>query len=119
MNTKNYYEALDIDRSASEDDIKKAFRQMSLKYHPDRNPGDQAAENKYKEITEAFSVLSDSNKKSAYDFGSNQPSRSPFGNPFNSPFDPFIRTNMGGFDYSTIFETIFSNNFNGARHQSR
>src|ERR1700690_1407854 len=110
---KDYYAALGIDRSASEDDIRKAFRQMSLKYHPDRNPGDKIAEDKYKEITEAFSILSDSNKKSAYDFNSQRPS--PFGNPFNSPFNPF-NMNVGGVNYSTIFETVFSGN---SRRQSR
>jgi molecular chaperone DnaJ len=111
MDTKDHYAALGVDRSASEDDIKKAFRQLSLKYHPDRNPGDKIAETKYKEITEAFSVLGDSDKRSTYDFNSRRVS--PFGNPFSNPFN----MNMDGFDYSTIFETVFNNP--GRQRQSR
>lgn len=96
---KNYYAALGVDRLASEDDIKKAFRQLSLKYHPDRNSGDKTAEDKYKEITEAFSVLGDSDKRSIYDRNHQSP--------FNGPFNPF-NVNMDGADYSTIFESVFN-----------
>jgi molecular chaperone DnaJ len=67
MSKRDYYEVLGIERSASEDDIKKAYRQRALKYHPDRNPGDKAAEESFKEATEAYEVLKDSEKRASYD----------------------------------------------------
>src|SRR5574340_488943 len=67
MDYKDYYKILGISRTASADDIRKAYRKLAMKYHPDRNPGDKAAEEKFKEINEAYQVLSDSDKKSRYD----------------------------------------------------
>ena len=67
--TKDYYDILGIKKNASQEDIKKAFRELSKKYHPDRNPGDKAAEEKFKEINEANSVLSDPEKRMKYDRG--------------------------------------------------
>jgi len=64
---RDYYEILGVSRDASEEDIKKAYRRLALKYHPDRNPGDKEAEGKFKEITEAYEVLSDPRKRSQYD----------------------------------------------------
>ncbi len=64
---RDYYEVLGVAQSASGDDIRRAYRQAALKYHPDRNPGDKSAEDKFKECTEAFSVLSDDEKRSVYD----------------------------------------------------
>ena len=64
---RDYYEVLGLQKGASEDEIKKAFRKMAMKYHPDRNPGDKEAEEKFKEINEAYSVLSDPDKKNKYD----------------------------------------------------
>lgn len=64
---KDYYESLELNRGASADEIKKAYRKLTKKYHPDLNPGDAAAEAKFKEINEAYSVLSDPDKKSRYD----------------------------------------------------
>lgn len=64
---RDYYEVLGLKKGASEDEIKKAFRKMAMKYHPDRNPGDKEAEEKFKEVNEAYSVLSDPDKKSKYD----------------------------------------------------
>ncbi len=64
---KNYYETLWVTKTASEDDIKKAFRKLAMKYHPDRNKWDKTAENKFKEINEAYSILSDKEKKKQYD----------------------------------------------------
>lgn len=66
-----YYEELGVSRTASIDDIKKAYRALAKKYHPDTNSGDAEAEAKFKKITEAYSVLSDSNKRSMYDMGGN------------------------------------------------
>jgi len=64
---RDYYEVLEINRDASPDDIKKAYRQMALKFHPDRNPGDEAAPKKFKEAAEAYEVLSDPDKRQRYD----------------------------------------------------
>ena len=67
MSKRDYYEVLEIAKSASADEIKKAYRKMALKYHPDKNPGDKNAEEKFKEAAEAYEVLSDGNKKARYD----------------------------------------------------
>jgi len=67
MDYKDYYKILGVDRKASEEEIKRAYRKLALKYHPDRNPGDKKAEDKFKEINEAYQVLSDSEKRSRYD----------------------------------------------------
>src|SRR5438552_15322821 len=64
---RDYYEVLAIPRDASIDDIKKAYRKMALKHHPDKNPGDPAAEEKFKEAAEAYAVLSDDEKRARYD----------------------------------------------------
>jgi len=68
MSTKrDYYEILSVDRNASDGDLKSAYRKQALKYHPDRNPGDKAAEEKFKEASEAYEVLRDANKRQIYD----------------------------------------------------
>ena len=63
----DYYSILGVDKGASSDDIKKAYRKLAIKYHPDKNPGDKSAEDKFKQINEAYSVLSDSEKRRNYD----------------------------------------------------
>jgi curved DNA-binding protein len=67
MEYRDYYKILGVDRKASEDEIKRAYRKLALKYHPDRNPGNRKAEDQFKEINEAYQVLSDSQKRSRYD----------------------------------------------------
>ena len=66
-NKRDYYEVLGVKKDASADEIKKAYRKMAMKYHPDRNPGDKEAEEKFKEVGEAYEVLSDADKKARYD----------------------------------------------------
>lgn len=65
--TRNYYEILEIEKNASEEEIKKAYRRLSLKWHPDKNRGSKEAEEKFKEINKAYQILSDPNTKNLYD----------------------------------------------------
>jgi len=67
MSKRDYYKVLDVARSAAEADIKKAYRRLAMKFHPDRNPGDAEAEEKFKEAKEAYEVLSDTQKRAVYD----------------------------------------------------
>lgn len=107
MASKDYYEILGLQKGASDEEIKKAFRKMALKYHPDRNPDNKEAEEKFKEVNEAYQVLSDPNKRSQYDqFGTTD---------FNGGAGGF-----GGFDFSDFggggfggFSDIFENIFGG------
>lgn len=105
MADKDYYEILGVDKSADENAIKKAYRSLAKKYHPDMNPGDAAAEQKFKEVNEAYSILSDPDKKAKYDqFGS-------------AAFDGTGGFNGGGFgdfgDFGDIFSNIFGGGFGG------
>lgn len=102
MNKKNYYETLGLSRNATSEEIKKAYRQMALKYHPDRNPGNKEAEEKFKEAAEAYSILIDPEKRSIYDrFGHDGLRGEGF-------------TGFSGFDSSIFedFEDILGNIFN-------
>ncbi|MBS7411085.1 MAG: DnaJ domain-containing protein, partial [Muribaculaceae bacterium] len=67
MEKRDYYEVLGVSKSATADEIKKAYRKKAIQYHPDRNPGDKEAEEKFKEAAEAYEVLSDENKRARYD----------------------------------------------------
>ncbi len=67
MSKRDYYDILGVPKSASADELKKAYRKLAIKYHPDKNPGDKEAEEKFKEAAEAYDVLSNPEKKSRYD----------------------------------------------------
>src|ERR1700689_468360 len=67
MAKRDYYKVLDVARNASEADMKKAYRRLAMKFHPDRNPGDHEAEEKFKEAKEAYEILTDAQKRAVYD----------------------------------------------------
>ena len=99
MSKQDYYEVLGVDRDASDRDIKKAFRRMAMKYHPDRNPDDQSAEEKFKEVNEAYEILSDAQKKAAYDqYG-------------HAGVDPNMGGGFGGGGFEGGFGDIFGDVF--------
>ncbi len=110
-NKRDYYEVLGIEKSASEDDIKKAYRQAARKYHPDLHPGDAGAEAKFKEVNEAYEVLSDKEKRARYDqFG-------------HAGVDPNYGAGGGGFggfdfgnfgDLGDLFGSFFGGGFSGS-----
>jgi curved DNA-binding protein len=101
---KDYYSILDITKSASAEDIKKSYRRLARKYHPDMNPGDKAAENRFKEVTEAYEVLSDGDKRRKYDqFGKywKQPAPTAGRGPSSGNYRPTgAGVDMGGYDFS-------------------
>lgn len=109
---KDYYDILGVDRNATEDEIKKSYRKMAMKWHPDRNPDNTEAETKFKEAAEAYDVLSSPDKKSNYDrFGS-----ADGGNPFGG--NPFSGGRGHGFNMDDIFSQ-FGDIFGGFGGQKR
>ena len=110
-NKRDYYEVLGVEKSASPEDIKRAYRKLAGKYHPDRNPGDKSAEEKFKEIGEAYEVLSDSDKRTRYDQFGFQGVDPNFGG--GQGFDGF-----GGFGGFGDFGDIFSDFFGGGRRST-
>jgi molecular chaperone DnaJ len=114
MKQRDYYELLDVSRTADEGEIKKAYRKLAMKYHPDRNPGDTSTEEKFKEIQQAYAVLSDQKKRAAYDqFGHAGVDSSMGGGPGYGGFGGF------GDVFEDIFENIFTGGRGGAGRQSR
>src|SRR3954468_17447195 len=111
MAKRDYYEILGISRGTQGDEIKKAFRKLALQFHPDKNAGDKKAEEKFKELSEAYEVLSDPEKRARYDrFGHQAPGG--FG---PSPFDQ----GFGGANINDIFEGIFGDIFGGGGRRGR
>ena len=116
---KNYYSILGIERGANSEEIKKAYRKLALEFHPDRNEGNKIAENRFKEIAEAYEILSDPIKKAKYDkpepvFGGSWAGG--YGNPNDNPYEEYIRNRKGSFsgfrgnpdDYLKDIEDFFS-----------
>jgi molecular chaperone DnaJ len=102
MSKRDYYEVLGVEKSSSAQDIKKAYRRVAMKYHPDRNPDDENADEKFKEASEAYEILSDAEKRQAYDqYG-------------HAGVDP--QMGGGGFQggsFSDIFGDVFGDIFGG------
>lgn len=121
MADKNYYDILGINKNASDDEIKKAYRSLAKKYHPDLNPGNAEAAEKLKEVNEAYSVLSDKTKRQNYDTYGNENGPQGFGGSgfggFGSGFSSFSAEDLGGF--GDIFSNIFGGGFGGGRSSSR
>lgn len=108
MSNKDFYETLGVARSASEDEIKKAYRKLAMKYHPDRNQGDKVAEDKFKEIQKAYEVLSDPEKKAAYDQYGHSAFEAGMGGAGAGGFGGFGGFGGGqGFDFGDIFSQMF------------
>ena len=115
MAKRDYYDVLGVNKSASPEELKSAYRKLAIKYHPDKNPGDKSAEDKFKEASEAYGILSDKSKKENYDnfghaaFENGGGGRGGFGG-------------FGGFssaDFSDIFEDFFGDFGGGGRRSSR
>ena len=112
MEQRDYYELLEVSRNANDAEIKKAYRKLAMKYHPDRNPDDSSAEEKFKEIQKAYNILSDKQKRAAYDqFG-------------HAGVDSSMGGGQGGFGagfggFGDVFEDIFENIFSGGRGGGR
>ncbi|MDR2493748.1 MAG: molecular chaperone DnaJ [Spirochaetaceae bacterium] len=115
MAKRDYYDVLGVPKTATKDDIKKAYRKLAIQYHPDKNPGNKEAEDRFKEATEAYEILSDDQKKSAYDkFGFAGIEGMNSGTRNWSAFHDFGDI-FGGEDLGGIFDTIFGGGFGGRR----
>src|SRR6266480_1009172 len=117
---RDYYEVLGVARGAPEDEIKRAYRKLAVKFHPDKNPDDPHAEEKFKELGEAYDVLIDVDKRAAYDrFGHAAFSQGAagFGGGFHDPFDIFREVFGGG--SGGIFESFFGGGGGGGRAEER
>ena len=112
MAEKNYYDILGVSKNASDDEIKKAYRNLAKKYHPDLNPGNAEAAEKLKEVNQAFSVLSDKTKKQNYDTYGSETGPQGFGG-FGGGFGGFDASDFGGF--GDIFSNIFGGGFGSSR----
>src|SRR5437899_179644 len=115
MAKRDYYQVLGVERNASAEEIKKTYRKRALEHHPDRNPGDKSAEEKFKELGEAYEVLSDPQKRAAYDqYGHaafDPRARAPaggawYGGDFHDPFEIF-REVFGAGGGGSIFDNLF------------
>lgn len=116
MAKRDYYEILGVSRTASAEELKKAYRKLAMKYHPDKNPGDKVAEDKFKELTEAYSVLSDEKNRQTYDqFGHSGIGNQGFGSASGNPFGGggFHQSDYSNVNFNDIFGDIFGDVFGG------
>ena len=120
---RDYYEVLGVERNASEDEVKRAYRKLAVKFHPDKNPDDAHAEEKFKELGEAYDVLMDPDKRAAYDrFGHEAFAAGGAGfgrGAFHDPFEIFREVFGGGNFGGSIFDTFFGGGSGGGRRDDR
>lgn len=117
---EDYYKTLGVNKKATTAEIKKAYRKLARKYHPDLNPGDKTAEKKFKEIQEAYSVLSDSKKRSQYDqfgFIGDMPPGGAQQQAYSSSFQGFDFSDFGSSSFQDFFQNVFSGATRQAQHQ--
>ncbi len=132
MAKKDYYQILGVKKDAKADEVKKAYRRLARKHHPDVNPGDRVSEDKFKEVQEAYDVLSDDKKRKVFDrfgyYADNLDADSPFGSSASKGSGPAGGFDFSGFDFSTgaqqggggsSFRDIFSDLFGGSGGQAR
>ncbi len=120
MSKKDFYQVLGADKKASADDLKKAYRKLAMQYHPDKNPGDKAAEQKFKEINEAYDVLKDEQKRAAYDrFGHGAFEGGGFGGARGGAAGAGGFSGFGGGGFSDIFEEMFGDFMGGQQRGGR
>src|SRR5262249_48101392 len=103
VSKRDYYEVLGVSRTATDGDIKSSYRKLAMRYHPDRNPGDQAAEDKFKEAAEAYAILADAEKRSLYDRFGHAGVKSAAG--AGPGFDPSVFQEFG--DFADILGNMF------------
>lgn len=113
----DYYEVLEVSRTAGGEEIKKAFRRLAMQYHPDRNPGNKEAEQKFKEINEAYEVLKDEQKRAAYDRYGHQAFANGGSGMGGNPFGGFDFNFGGAGGFADIFSDVFSEFMGGGRRQ--
>lgn len=128
MEFKDYYKILGVSKTATTEEIKKAYRKLAVKYHPDKNQGNKAAEEKFKEANEANDVLSDPEKRKKYDEvgenwkyyqgGGNQPPNYGFSGGNRQQYS-YSSTDADGDSFSDFFESIFGNRFGGSKSRSK
>ncbi len=122
MSKKDFYQLLGVSRTATQDEIKKAYRKLAMQYHPDKNPNNKKAEDKFKEFTEAYETLGDEQKRQNYDqFGhAGAAGANPFGGGGGFGAGPRSRSGAGGPDpFQDIFGDVFGDIFNQTQQRSR
>src|SRR5438876_3214713 len=127
MTKRDYYEILGVTRSSTVEEIKKSYRKLAMQYHPDRNPGNKDAEEKFKEASEAYEVLSDQNKRSRYDRFGHQGVRDTGFRGFDNVEDIFSSFSdifggfggAGGFGSGSIFDEFFGGGTRRRQHGQR